>query len=148
MKSMALSSLRLWRKTCASGAGARKQQWVTALLSQSCTGNVAVASCYSSDVAFKSNLAEESLGVKLQIVSFQLKIRSSGTLRLKKAEKLDGKDSTMFSSVGKLVLTPAEVWLYSLLCQEDCRETRGRVTLGRELASELFCKVFAQTAHL
>lgn len=148
VKSIALPCPWLWRKTRALGAGAGKRQPVTASPSQSCTGNVAVAFCYGSDDAFKWNLAGGSLGAKLQIVGFQLKIGSSGTLRLEKAEKLDGKYTIMFSSVGKLVLTPAEMQLYSFLFPEDGRETRGRVTLERELASELFCKAFAQMAHL
>lgn len=67
---------------------------------------MAVALCYGSSDAFKLNLAEGALGEKLQIFGFQLRI-SFGTLRLKKAEKLDGKDSITCSSVGKLVLTPA-----------------------------------------
>lgn len=44
--------------------------------------------------------------MKLQVVGFPLEIRSFGAL---KAEKLCGKDSFMFSSIGKLVLTPAEM---------------------------------------
>lgn len=43
-------------------------------------------------------------------------------LRLKEAGKLYEKDSFMFSSVDKLVLTPGEMWLHSLLFQEDGRE--------------------------
>jgi len=109
VKSIALPCPWLWRKTCASGAGAGKQQSATASQSQSCTGNVAVALCYGSNDVCKLNLAEGSLGAKLRIVGFQLKNGSSGTLRLKKAEKLGGKDSIMFSSVGELVLMPAEI---------------------------------------
>lgn len=44
--------------------------------------------------------------MKLQIVGFSLEIWSFGTL---KAEKLYGKYSFMFSSVGELVQTPAEM---------------------------------------
>lgn len=109
MQSIALPHQGLRSKTRASEAGAGKQGSVAALWSQSCAGNVAVALCHSCDGAFKLSLSEGSLGVKLQIFGFQLEIGSSGTLRLKKAEKLDGNDSTVFSSVGKLVLTPAEM---------------------------------------
>lgn len=61
---------------------------------------------YSSSGAFQLNLAEGSLGVKLQVVGFPLETGSFGTL---KAEKLYGKESFMLSSVGELVLTPAEM---------------------------------------
>lgn len=79
----------------------------TALQSQSCTGDVVL--WYSSNGAFQLNLAEGSLGVKLQVVGFPLEIRVLVVLRLKEAEKLCGKDSFVFSSIGKLVLTPGEM---------------------------------------
>ena len=46
-----------------------------------------VALCYGSSYAFKLNLAGGSLGAKLQIVGFQLKIGSSGILKAEEGRK-------------------------------------------------------------